>query len=77
MRQVAERLGVSTAWVYRQVEAGALGHVRVGQNQIRLTAADLEGYLARFPGIGAPAAHAEPEPAAAPAPRQRARNGAA
>lgn len=46
VKQVAERLQVSTGCVYRQVEIGALGHCRVG-NAIRVTEADLAAYLAR------------------------------
>lgn len=46
VKQVAARLQVSTAVVYRQVETGALGHVRIG-NVIRVTEADLAAFLAR------------------------------
>lgn len=60
VRQVAERLQLSTGWVYRRIEAGDIAHVRVGQNQIRVSAPDLDGYLRRFPGIGAPEAPAAP-----------------
>ncbi len=55
VRQVAERLHMSTGWVYRQIESGEIGHVRVGDNSIRVSAADLDRYLRRFPGIEAPA----------------------
>jgi excisionase family DNA binding protein len=55
VRQVAERLHLSTGWVYRQIESGEIGHVRVGDNSIRVSAADLDRYLRRFPGIEAPA----------------------
>ncbi|MBI3182075.1 MAG: helix-turn-helix domain-containing protein [Myxococcales bacterium] len=44
VRQVAERLGVSTATVYALVERGELAHVRVS-NAIRVAPADLAAYL--------------------------------
>jgi integrase len=46
VKQVAARLQLSTAVVYRQVEIGALGHVRIG-NAIRVTEADLAAFIAR------------------------------
>jgi excisionase family DNA binding protein len=46
VKQVAARLQVSTAVVYRLAETGALGHVRIG-NVIRVTEADLAAFLAR------------------------------
>ncbi len=44
--QVAERLSVSTATLYKLVERGELEHVRV-LNAIRISPAVLERYLAR------------------------------
>lgn len=44
VREVAERLGVSTATVYKLVERGELAHVRVS-NAIRFTRGDLERFL--------------------------------
>ena len=46
VRQVADRLQVSRACVYRQVEVGGLGHTRVG-NALRISEVDLAAYLAR------------------------------
>jgi excisionase family DNA binding protein len=46
VKQVAARLQLSTAVVYRLAETGALGHVRIG-NVIRVTEADLAAFLAR------------------------------
>jgi excisionase family DNA binding protein len=45
VRQVAERLGVSTATVYALVERGVLAHVRVS-NAIRVTEGDLAVFVA-------------------------------
>jgi len=42
--EVARRLGVSTATVYKICAAGRLGHVRVS-NAIRVTEASLAEYL--------------------------------
>lgn len=46
VRQVAERLGVCTAVVYRLVERGELPHVRVS-NAVRIAPADLAAFVAR------------------------------
>jgi excisionase family DNA binding protein len=46
VREVARRLGVSTAIVYRFCERGELAHVRVSHT-IRITSADLAAYVAR------------------------------
>jgi excisionase family DNA binding protein len=73
VRQVAERLHLSTGWVYRRIDSGELGHVRVGDNAIRVSAADLDRYLRRFPGIEAPA---RPAPAQRE-PSRRRKDGAA
>ncbi len=43
-REVALQLGVSTALVYRLVDAGRLTHVRVS-NAIRVRREDLEAFL--------------------------------
>jgi len=45
VRQVAERLGVHRAAVYRLAEKGELPHVRVS-NAIRVVPADLEAFIA-------------------------------
>lgn len=45
VREVAARLCVSTATVYKLVNGGELAHTRVA-NSIRLAPADLEAYLA-------------------------------
>jgi excisionase family DNA binding protein len=52
VRQVAARLHLSTARVYGLVESGDLGHVRLGSNTIRVSEADLAGYIARCVGGG-------------------------
>jgi len=49
VREVAARLGVCTATVYKLVERGELAHVRVS-NAIRIAPADLAAYLARLRG---------------------------
>jgi len=46
VREVARRLGVSTALVYRLCERGELRHVRVS-NAIRISPADLAAFLNR------------------------------
>jgi excisionase family DNA binding protein len=46
--QVAERLGVCAATVYKMCATGALHHVRV-LNSIRIAHASLEEFLARSP----------------------------
>ncbi len=46
VREVADRLGVSTATVYKLCERGELTHVRVS-NAIRLAPADLVDFIAR------------------------------
>lgn len=52
VRDVAERLRVSTGWVYRETGAGRLGHVRVGGAGIRVPLEALDAYLRSFPGLG-------------------------
>jgi excisionase family DNA binding protein len=55
VREVAGRLGVCTATVYRLVERRELGHVRVS-NAIRVTLEDLVAYVqARRGPTAAPA----------------------
>lgn len=72
VREVAERLRVSRDWVYREIAAHKLGHVRAG-SAIRVPLEVLDGYLRQFPGLrtasSAPAAASSP----APAGRRRAR----
>ncbi len=46
VREVARRLGVSTASVYKLCELGELAHVRVS-NAVRVAPADLEVFLSR------------------------------
>lgn len=46
VRDVAARLGLSTATVYKLVNGGELAHHRVA-NAIRVAPADLEAFLAR------------------------------
>jgi excisionase family DNA binding protein len=47
VRDVAARLRVSTARVYALIESGELTHLRLGNNTIRVSEADLAAYLAR------------------------------
>lgn len=47
VRQVAERLNVSTATVHRLIEVRDLGHVRIGIRTIRVPESALTGYVAR------------------------------
>jgi excisionase family DNA binding protein len=49
VRAVADRLGVSTATVYKLVAQGDLPHIRVS-NAIRVAPADLDAFLARYRG---------------------------
>jgi len=46
VREVAARLGVSTATVYTLCESGELRHVRIS-NAIRIAPADLVDFIAR------------------------------
>jgi excisionase family DNA binding protein len=46
VRQVAARLGVSTATVYKLCEGGELPHTRIS-NAIRVAPTDLEAFLSR------------------------------
>ena len=46
VRQVAERLSVSTATVYRLAERGELPHLRLS-NAVRVAPADLEAFIDR------------------------------
>jgi excisionase family DNA binding protein len=50
VREVADRLGVSTATVYAIIERGELRHIRVS-NAIRIAPADLAAYLGRVTGF--------------------------
>ncbi len=61
VRDVAERLAVSTATVYALVERGELAHVRVS-NAIRIARSDLITYLERNGGDDAEAAGKSPVP---------------
>jgi excisionase family DNA binding protein len=45
VREVAERLKVSTATVYALCEAGRLAFVRISTHAIRIAEADLAAYL--------------------------------
>jgi excisionase family DNA binding protein len=45
VRQAATRLGMSTSWVYKAVEAGRLTKVQIG-NRVRFRAADLDAFIA-------------------------------
>ncbi|MGI9016787.1 MAG: helix-turn-helix domain-containing protein [Euzebya sp.] len=47
VRQVAERLNVSTATVHRLIEVRDLGHVRIGMRTIRVPESALASYLER------------------------------
>jgi excisionase family DNA binding protein len=51
VREVAARLGVSTATVYKLVNGGALAHVRIA-NSIRVAPADLAAYLKGLAAAG-------------------------
>ncbi len=44
---VAEQIGVSKEFVYLQIEAGLLAHVRVGTRSIRLEQTAVDEYIAR------------------------------
>jgi excisionase family DNA binding protein len=47
VREIAARLGVSTATVYKLCDRGELPHVRVS-NSIRIAPADLAEFIARM-----------------------------
>ncbi|MCP3143737.1 helix-turn-helix domain-containing protein [Pyxidicoccus xibeiensis] len=49
VREVAERLPICTATVYRLCERGELSHVRVS-NAIRVRPSDVDAFLARGQG---------------------------
>ncbi|WP_240357933.1 helix-turn-helix domain-containing protein [Myxococcus vastator] len=49
VREVAERLAICTATVYRLCERGELAHVRVS-NAIRVRPADVDAFIARGQG---------------------------
>jgi integrase len=66
VREVAERLRVSTGWVYRETNAGRLHHTRVGA-AVRVPVESLDAYLRSFPGLGD--APRPGRPTAFPAPR--------
>ncbi len=46
VRQVADRLGLSTATVYKLCDRGELAHVRIS-NAIRIAPADLAAFVER------------------------------
>lgn len=50
VREVAQRLRVSLNWVYREIAAQQLGHLRVGAH-IRVPVEALDLYLRRFTGL--------------------------
>jgi integrase len=72
VREVAERLRVSRDWVYREIAATKLGHVRAG-SAIRVPLEVLDGYLRQYPGLRTASAAPAPASSAAPAARRRAR----
>jgi excisionase family DNA binding protein len=45
IREVAERLAVSTRTVYKLIEDGAFPSVRVGEGSVRVDAAALDAYV--------------------------------
>lgn len=47
VRQVAERLNVSTGTVHRLIRRRDLGHVRIGERTIRIADSALQDYLER------------------------------
>ncbi len=52
VQQVADRLAVGRTWVRRRLEAGDFIGVRLGpQGPLLIAQADLDAYLARFPGL--------------------------
>lgn len=52
VREVSERLRLSSGFIYREVDAGRLGHVRVGGSSIRIPVEAVDAYLRSFPGLG-------------------------
>jgi len=42
--ELAERLGCSTSWIYKQVESGQIPHFRLGA-AIRFNSVDIEAWL--------------------------------
>ena len=67
-RKVAESLGVSPSFVYAEIKAGRMPHVRLGARRIIVEVSQLDAYLAlrRWSARAAAAqcatSRAEPEP---------------
>jgi excisionase family DNA binding protein len=61
VREVAERLRVSTGWVYRETGSGRLGHQRFAGAGIRVPVEAVDAYLRSFPGLGQVTPPARPQ----------------